>query len=678
MPDTEREVHDPTREVVHEPVQTAPPEVEKTSDYVPQFADYKISEPYRYLLLVSGSIGCFLASYSYTFGLFVTAMTSEIGHDMSQIATVGTVMLVFSYFTLPYAFLFDAYGPTPVLIVGTILLPLGCLLLALTFDGKIPATTTNFCVFTAIMGGGSIVFDIGNIVSVMSWFPTFRGPVVAVMKSFAGLGSAVLGCLQLAFFSREDQTSSLFYLMTAIGLAAGGSTILMMRLPPYHVPSKLLAKMSEEEQEDHHSTKELFMKKAPCRPRFYIALGFVVFLVFFLPVQTCLIVFEDLDDKWKTGFAVVVIAALFLYPVFCLPLRILGGMEDEELTHAQHHEHRTRLEDEQQEVLDDLLYIAPQYQTTFVQGLCTVRLWCIFAACFAIVGSQLVVQYYYVFIAMALQGKPTDEKFKALLATLNGVGSAIGRLFLAWFEWWSQDRAPEDRIPITSCLFFPVGFTLFGLIFWIVLPGKSLAVGHFIMALGNGSAAAAAVLVFRCIFAKEPAKHYNFAFLASLVAAIVLNRVAFAEWYQKESYDYIVSTCVGPKIGDDLQPVIVDGTYVIEQKAGLTPEQCTAPNQWVDNLNTHTKVCMRKRCVLMPMILMTGLVALSTICAIYVHVEYSAYCRDIFAARDAAGVSEDDIDPDLMQKGDANDDDADAEAEEAAQKLESSVDTRSE
>eukprot|EP00796_Vickermania_ingenoplastis_P012994 gene12994-8840_t len=617
-------------------------EANKPSDdgYTPQFTDYKISEPHRYMLLVSGSIGCFLAAYSYTFGLFVGAMTEHIGSDMSHIATVGTVMLVFSYFTLPYAFLFDAYGPTKVLMVGTVLLPLGCLLLALTFDGHIAATTTNFCIFTAIMGGGSIVFDIGNIVSVMSWFPTYRGPVVAVMKSFAGLGSAVLGCIQLAWFPDEDQTSSLFYVMMAIGLLGGITTILMMRLPPYHVPSKILEKMSEAEREDHHSTKEIFMKKKTCKSRLYIALGFVVFLVFFLPIQTCLIVFCDLDEKWKTAFAVIVIVALFLYPIFCLPLKFLGGMDDDDGLHVTHHAAHHDLEEEQHEVLDDLAYIAPQYQTTFLQGLCTARLWCIFAACFAIVGSQLVVQYYYVFIAMALRGEVTDEKFKALLATLNGVGSAIGRLFLAWYEWWSQDRPPEQRIPITSCLFYPVAFTLFGLIFYVVLPGKSLAVGHFIMALGNGSAAAAAVLVFRCIFAKEPAKHYNFAFLASMVAAILLNRVAFAEWYQKETYEYVITACFGPK----------EGTTTVEMKPGVSHEDCKVPNVWMD-YNTHRKVCMRKRCVMMPMILMIGLVALTVFCAIYVHMEYKAYCRDIFAAREAAGMSEDDIDPELTHKG---------------------------
>lgn len=637
-----------SREPVDDQQNHAP--VESGSGYTPKYADYKISEPYRYLLLVSGSIGCFLASYSYTFGLFVSAMTAEIGSEMSKIATVGTVMLVFSYFTLPYAFLFDAYGPTPVLIVGTVLLPLGCLLLALTFDGYIPATTTNFCVFSAIMGGGSIVFDIGNIVSVMSWFPTNRGPMVAVMKSFAGLGSAVLGCLQLAFFSREDQTGSLFYLMMAIGLFGGISTIIIMRLPPYHVPSRILAKMSEEEKEDCHSTKELFMKKKTAKRRLYIALGFVVFLVFFLPLQTCLIVFEDLGDNWKTGFAVVVVVALFLYPVICLPLRFLGGIEDDTpQVHQAHHAHHN-LQEDQEEVLNDLEYIAPQYQTTFLQGLATARLWCIFAACFAIVGSQLVIQYYYVFIAMALRGKETDEKFRALLATLNGVGSAIGRLFLAWYEWWSQDRAPEQRIPITSCLFFPVAFTLIGLIFWIVLPGTSLAVGHFIMALGNGSAAAAAVLVFRCIFAKEPAKHYNFAFLASMVAAILLNRLAFAEWYEKESYPYLITSCFGPKLDASGSPVMVNGSPVVEQKPGLTQEECTSPNSWVENYNTGHTVCMEKRCVLMPMILMIGLVGLSVFCAIYVHIEYASYCRDVFAAREAAGVTDDDdIDPDLVK-----------------------------
>lgn len=619
----ENETHG-TTEPINEGAAVESNEPKSVSSYVPQYTHYQISEVERYVMLLCGSVACFLASYSYAFGLFASTMSQQIGHDMTTIATVGTVMLVFSYFTLPYAFLFEMYGPTPVLIIATVLLSVGCLLLALMCDEHISPSTLKYCIFTAIMGGGSIVFDLGNIVSVMSWFPIHRGPVVAVMKSFAGLGSAVLGCWQLAFFGNNDQTGNLFYLMMGIAIFGGVLTISVQRLPPYHIPTRVMAKMSAEEIEDRLSTKVLFMKKPTAVRRLYYALGVVIFLVFFLPIQTCIVTFGSLEDAWKIAFAVVVMVALAIYPAFCLPVRWFGGMDEEEQVHEEGHAHEHTLEEDQQEVLDDVEYIAPQYQTTFAEGLCTLRLWCIFASCFTIVGSQLVVGYYYVFIAMALRGEVTDEDFRALLASLNGVGSAVGRLFLAWYEHWSQNRAPEDRQPITACLLFPSVFTMVGLILWIVLPGKSLAVGHFVLALGNGSGAAAAVLIFRGIFAKEPAKHYNFAFLSSMVAAVVLNRVAFAEWYSKESYHYFS-----------------DETYeLVKEKYESLGE--VPPH--------NTLVCMKKRCVLMPMILMIGLIAISTVGTVYLHVEYALYCKDILAARAAVDRGDDDVDPDLVHK----------------------------
>lgn len=568
--------------------------------------DFVISEPYRYFLLVVGSVGCLLASLSYTFGLFSMTMMRMGGLNMTQVTTVGTVMLVFSYFTLPYAFVMDYFGPKPVLVIGTILLPLGCLLMALTFNGNIQATTATFSVFMGIMGGGCIVFDIGTVVAVLSWFPTYRGPVVAIMKTFAGLGSAIVGTLQHAFF--DSYPAGFFFLLMAMSLVFGLFCVFSMRLPPYHLTAYQNKHLSEEEKVPLKATMVLFLRKSPCRRRAAIALCFIVFLIIFLPLQSALVSYCHLGKGPKIAFAVVVIAACAFYPVICLPLRCLGGMETpEELEEKKRKKELARRLKREEEMRqndvgnddgdaraleaapevkkDDLDYISPMYQGTFVQNLLTFRLWAIFLVCFSIIGAQLVIIFHYTFICAALRGKPTDENFKTLLATLNGVGSAIGRLLLSGLEMWSQRRPPEQRIPITASLFFPLGFTILGLVFYLVLPGDGLALGHFVMALGNGTAAAAAVLVFRGVFAKDPATHYNFGFLAAMVSAILLNRVAYAEWYAFKMKKYTGSTC------------------------------------------------FKKECVLMPLLLMLGLNVASLIGSIYVHWDYATYCRQVLKER---------------------------------------------
>lgn len=585
-----------------------------------EFLDYSVSEPYRYFLLVVGSVGCLIASFCYTFALFSQAMAAKAGMDMTGISAAATVMLVFSYFTLPYAFIFDAFGPKPVLIIGTILLPLGCLLLALTFNGTIPATTVNFSVFLGIMGGGCIVFDIGTVVSVLSWFPTSRGPVVAVMKTFAGLGTAIVACLEHAFF--EHKEANLFFFLMSCSLGLGLFCVFSMQLPPYHLTGRQEKTLDDDAKAARHRTKQLFLEQRPPRLRMIVAFVFVVFLIIYLPVQSAAVAYaSSVSHGTKVGLAIVVIVALVLYPVICLPLPFLGGMEEghsmtvRELEASKlsnnsifstgpnsfavedQHAHTT-LAGEDMEIADekemdhDLEFIAPQFQTTFCQSLMTIRLWAIFAACFAIIGAQLVIIFYYPYICAALRGKWTDAKFKALLGALSGVGSAIGRLLLAWLEVFTQDRPANERIPITVVFFVPAAASLLGLVLYLVLPGDGLAAAHFIMSIGNGSAAAAAVLVFRGIFAKEPAKHYNFGFLAAMVSAILLNRVVFGEWYSKST--------------QDMSNIVVE---------------------MYDGENVY--FCGKKRCVLMPLLVMLGLNALSFLAVTYVHIDYSRYARSV-------------------------------------------------
>lgn len=586
--------------------------IDLKATYDAQYRDFRISEPYRFFLLVVGSIGCLLASLCYTFGIFAHEVQAMGGFGMTDMASITTSMLVFSFFTLPYAFIFDYFGPKPVLCVGTVMLPLGSLLVGLIFNGSIAPTLTNFCIFVAIMGGGCIVFDIGTVVCVLSWFPVNKGPVVAIMKSFAGLGAAIVGTFQLAFF--ENDTAGFFFLLMGMALALGTFCIATMVLPPYHLTASQVKNLCQEEKNARHMTKHLFLTQRATVFRMAISFAFVIFLVIFLPVQSILIVYAGVGNGAKIAFACIVITSLVLYPVFALPLPFFGGMDTENMLTAaesdpatiaadlaartgakQEHGPCTASGEEaelEEEIVGDLDFTAPQYQTTFAQSLLTFHLWAVFIVCFAVIGAQLVIVLNYMYIVLALGGKAKDKKFFTLLNTIHGVGSAIGRLLLAGFEMWSQNRPAEKRVPITLALFMPVIFTTLGLAFYF-LPGEALMVGHFFNAVGNGCAAAAAVLVFNTIFAKEPAKHYNFGFLAAMVSAILFNRVAFAEWYHSQV--------------DILHfPEVING------------------------------VCFAKRCVVMPLALMVGINIFAVLCAVYVHWHYSRFCRDVLAQRHAA------------------------------------------
>ncbi|EKF26684.1 hypothetical protein MOQ_009616, partial [Trypanosoma cruzi marinkellei] len=85
-------------------------------------------------------------------------------------------------------------------------------------------------------------------------------------------------------------------------------------------------------------------------------------------------------------------------------------------------------------------YIAPQYQTTFLQNLKTLKLWALLWSFFSIAGAGVVIIYNASFVYAALADEEVDNAIKTLLTVLYGVGSAVGRLMMSYFEVWSQKR----------------------------------------------------------------------------------------------------------------------------------------------------------------------------------------------------------------------------------------------
>ncbi|PWV13494.1 putative protein associated with differentiation 4 [Trypanosoma cruzi] len=105
---------------------------------------------------------------------------------------------------------FDHFGPKPIFILSMVLFPLGALLFALSFRGTIEGSVVRLSVFNGMLTLGCTLYDVVYMMTIMSHFPNSRGPVVAVLKSYIGLGSAIVGSIQLAFFDGEAGPLLLF------------------------------------------------------------------------------------------------------------------------------------------------------------------------------------------------------------------------------------------------------------------------------------------------------------------------------------------------------------------------------------------------------------------------------------------------------------------------------------
>ena len=552
-----------------------------------------ISESRRFAFMALATFAMICASTSYAFNLFSGELQRKYNYDSRQMSSINTVGMVFCYFLLPYGFTYDYLGPLPLYILACVLAPLGLLLMGLTFQGVVKGSVVRFCVFNALLSLGSQLFDLATVVTMLSMFPTKRGWVVALLKTLMGLGSAIIGSLKTGFFKIP---ANYFYFLMSVVVVIGILCLIFIRLPSYHLTGYEQSHLSEEEKARRMVHRVSYLTQEPPMWRFYFGIALILVLVVYLPTTSAVAAFVKLPSNGPQSFAIVTVVLSCCFLIMMVPCPYLDRLttkrpkQTEEAAAAEEMMddigEGTAADAPHHEVLTDVDYIPPAYQTTFLQSCCTVRLWCIFWTMFCGVGSEFVIIFNARFIFQALtKTEQLDTTVSALLTVLNGAGSAFGRLSMSFFEMYTQQQRPEKRIPITYALFVPTTFLIVSVVLFLVLPGRSLLLAYAVAAIGNGFAASNTILVIRTLYAKDPAKHYNFGYNALWVAAILLNRLLYGEWIASRA-----------------------------DKQGV-------------------KKCMGKGCVLMPMVVMLGLNATAMLSDVYVHFSYVRFSRKVLAER---------------------------------------------
>ncbi|CAJ1018612.1 Nodulin-like, putative [Leishmania lindenbergi] len=593
-----------------------------------------INEYRRFAILVLGSFGCIVCSFSYAWNLISGTMQQRYDLTQRDLSTVVTVGLVVQYCVLPYAFLYDYLGPLPISILSTVYFALGTLLLALCFMDKVEGSVVRLCVFNAMMATGCALFDLTSCITVLSHFPTNRGPVTALLKTFTGLGSAIVACLYTGYF--DSNAEKHFFFLFSMGIVVGILCIAFIRLPPYHLTQYEERRLPDEVKERRLATKAQYLRQeAPLR-RFVLGFIILVVLIIFVPTQSALVSYLKLGKAPKVAFAIVTTVLTLLYLLVAAPLPFLNsshipifnrayskrgdadsrdsteplGLEEAQIRkyHAPGEGQQggnnvkglpydaaavaETLGDERgavasAELETEIDYLAPQYQGSFIHNLTTLEIWALWWTMFTVVGAEFVIIFNARFILVALQSAPVSESLSTMLTVLNGVGSAVGRLMMSFFEVWSQKRKAEDRVPITIALFVPTSSIIISIMLFLVLPAAALPLPYIVAALGNGFLAGVAILVTRTIFAKDPAKHYHFCFTASMLASLVFNRFLYGEWYTVQA----------------------------------------------DKQARADKMCYGKKCVMMPMLVLLGLACSAFITDVILHLRYRSYCQKALSER---------------------------------------------
>ncbi|GET90440.1 hypothetical protein, conserved [Leishmania tarentolae] len=560
-------------------------------------ADYRISEISRFLILVGGVCASTCMSTFYGFNIIsknLADMFNLTGADLTTITTIGVVI---GFITFPFGMLLDYVGPMWVCICACTLNSLGAILYALAFNGNIKGNVPTLAVFCAIMNLGCSSFDTGSLMAVLGSFPLTKGPVVAIMKTFTGLGASILAVINYSFFRKSD--AHYMFFMAAVVVFMGSVAITFIRFPPYHILDREKTRVPERVQVRRRLTERAYLTQYPPMIRFYLGFGIIVSIVIYLTVQSFCIAYANPSDSARMANTVVIIVLVLCLGFMAAPFPFLGGMEKEpskdfpdypeyEVTSVEtedgqrvpmptvgemaedekalgelylqsdHYDRRGKktsgssdealshkqvdsgdavmLEDENKARM--IIYDQdPQYQTTFWQSLTRPDIWLCWWNTMATWGCGIVMAFNSAQIYQSLSNNNYERKTNTMYSAIISVASALGRLSMGFIEFM-VNRQPSETRPVITIV-YPVSSIcmVIGLIFLLALPleSKAIVIGFFFDSFGNGFSWACTALTVRTLFAKDIGKHYNFMYVGAFIAVIALNRFGYGESYDRQA-----------------------------------------------------------------------------------------------------------------------------------------------
>ncbi|RNE98021.1 uncharacterized protein Tco025E_09324 [Trypanosoma conorhini] len=560
-----------------------------------------VDEMQRFRLLVCCLFCSICTSLVYAFDLFTTQFVERFHLSVGDQSTISTVGLAFCYFTLPYGFLFDYAGPFPLILICLVTGGLGALLLGLTFDGFIPGSVTNISVFYAMMNTCAGLLDVAYVVTLAEAFPRNLGPVLALAKVLAGLGSSVLASVSVNLFG--DNISGFIYAIMAYSVVVCGVAAFVVVLPPYFVNGWRRRGKSVEQLAAMRALEPAYRRKFVPVRRLGVGYAVVALLLVFFTVQAPVVSYTKVSRGASVALGVVTIALVLCFFLMLLPVRWLGGMDSDA------EEEPVRLDSAEEGALagrgnkaspdpadtpdgaasvsdvDSGIPQDPRYGGSVWDNLKRADIWLIFIAFICHSAMGVIVVYNASTISVALTGHKRSQQTSALYTAFLGVSSSVGRMAMGMFEAFVQHQPPDNRrFLVTLALpLAPLLAAVAGLLF-LTIPGEAILLPYIIVYFQQGLFTAVAAVIFPSLFASDHGVYYNVGFLTSVLSVIGFNRFLFG--------------------------------YVVDAKhasLGFGPEE----------------ECTVAECVRLPLIVATCVAAVGAAFAFLVHIRYSRFVREV-------------------------------------------------
>ena len=155
--------------------------------------------PNAWTVLAAATLVQSCAGLAYSFSVYSGSLR-EVYQSQSAVDLLGSFKDVGAYFGVLGGLVFDAFGPRVTLLVGAAMHTAGYLGVYATLRGDVPGFKNvpplwrTGCVI-ALAANGNSFFDTAVLLASMNNFPTEKGTVAGLLKSYLGLSSAIFAQL---------------------------------------------------------------------------------------------------------------------------------------------------------------------------------------------------------------------------------------------------------------------------------------------------------------------------------------------------------------------------------------------------------------------------------------------------------------------------------------------------
>lgn len=489
--------------------------------------------------------------------------------SQEQVAIVSTTGVVLSYFSMPTGYLFDFHGPRPTLLIGGILNFVGWGLMAFVYHYEFTTSPVLIAVCYGLSQLSTSFFETGSIITNLAAFSSQQGHVVALQKTFLGLGSSIITCFFQGFFNQ-----SLSVLCLALSLVNGfvgvvGAYTIRLPCPELRVPGLNCGAPSADGtgapalSPEAVAVLEKAERNASKRFQSTFNVGYGILGALLITLFTTDVV-ERYESATSAGRAAAAVITLLLSLSFAVLAKIVpdpafttSGLSSSGLSSRKIERlplftppvsPRNYVTDDQPSQTEAATAQSPatnpapsastallpfvQNDRGILENVRTVELWILWWVSLCVWGCSTMVSSNGAQIYQSLDFTGYEKTVNGVYVSLFGIASALGRVAVGT----TYPALTRRGIHVSVYLAVAPAIMASACILFVVLPSKGLPLPFFLVGFGTGMSWGATVLIITALFgSNNRGRHYSFLYLAGILTPFVFSQGLFASIYDKEA-----------------------------------------------------------------------------------------------------------------------------------------------